>query len=70
MIPQYLHAFDLRLSAGLVLVEEVAPEQHHVHLLLLPNAQELVEAVEAVIVTNGQLLPVSQVDITRYQDPE
>ena len=35
MVPQDLDAFDLRLSAGLVLVEEVSAEQHHVHPLLL-----------------------------------
>ena len=62
MIPQDLHALDLRLSAGLVLVEEVAPQQHHVHLLLLSDAQELIKAVEAVHATTSH--------VTNYQDPE
>ena len=32
---EYLDTLDLRLSARLVLVEEIAAKQHHVHLLLM-----------------------------------
>ena len=70
MVPEYLDTLDLRLSARLVLVEEVAAKQHHVHLLLHPDAEKLIEAVEAVHAALRVLLGVSQVNVTRYQDPE
>ena len=73
-MPQALHTLDLRLSLSvlLVLVEEVASKlkQHDVHLLLHPDAELLVEAVEAVHPALRVLLGVSQVNVTRYLDTE
>ena len=54
MVPEYLDTLDLRLSAGLVLVD----------------AEKLVEAIEAVYAALRVLIGVSQVDVTRYQDSE
>ena len=70
MVPQDLDALDLRLSAGLVLVEEVAPQEDHVHLLLHPDTEQLVKRLEAVVSLDGILLSVAQVDVTRDEDPE
>ena len=64
-MPQDLHTLDLRLSDLLVLVEEVAAKQHHVHLLLHPDAELLVEAVEAAHAAQRVLLGVTQVIVTR-----
>ena len=64
MISQDLDTLDLRLSARLILVEEVAAEQHHVHLLLHPDVQQLVEAVETVHPALRVLLGVPQVNVT------
>ena len=54
MVPEYLDTLDFRLSAGLVLVD----------------AEQLAEAIEAVHAALRVLLGVSQVNVTRYQDPE
>ena len=69
-MPQDLHTLDLRLSVLLFLVEEVAAKQHHVHLLLHPDAELLVEAVKAVHAALRVLLGVTQVNVTRYLDRE
>ena len=65
MVPEYLDTLDLRLSARIVYVKEVAAEKTHVHLH--PDVEELHGAVHAAL---SVLLGLSQVNVAGYQDPE
>ena len=70
MFPENLDTFDLCLSAGFVLMEEVSTEQDHVNTPLCSDTKQLVETVEAVIAPLGVLLSKSKMNVSGDQDLE
>ena len=51
-------------------MEEISPQDDHVHPLLHSYPHQLLKTVEAVISSLRMLLTIPQVDVTGYEDAE
>lgn len=57
-----------RRSGGLVLVEEIADEQEHVHFVVSSQLQDFLERLDGVPTSHWISLIVADVIVCRYQD--
>lgn len=64
------HHLIHRLAGRLVLVEQVAGEEDHVHVALLRETHDLVEALPAIVAPDGVAFVVSYMVVCRDEDAD
>ena len=70
VVTQDLHALVHRAARGLVVVEEVACEQHHVHLLAIRDLEDLGERDKGVVAADGVLFAIPEMCVGGDQNAE
>ena len=70
VVTQDLHALVHRAARRLVVVEEVACEQHHVHLLAIRDLEDLGERDEGVVAADGVLFAIPEMCVGGDQNAE
>lgn len=68
--PQRPHDLIHRLSRRLVVVEEIASQQDHVHVSLPRQAHDLVKAFPAVVAADGVSLVEPDMTVCCYEDAD
>lgn len=66
--PETVHDLIHRLSRRLVLVEEIAGEQDHIHVPLLSSGHDLVEGFPTIIAADRVSLAIANMIVCRNQN--